>query len=93
MFGVDYDSNAHHRADYDVLITSQVLIEQFKGLSNRGITTLNDLLKANNYIEHSEKQASFLESLMGQRNHHLHDYDLFDKKSASVHIDYYLNNK
>ncbi len=91
MFDVEYDADAHHRADYDVLITTNVLIEQFKQLNVRGVTTLEELLLCNYHRPCSDKQESFLKSLMSKKDQDLHPYDVFTVKSASYHIDYYLN--
>ena len=93
IFGVAYDADAHHRADYDVQITTEVFKNEMSVLYGQGITTLANLLEVEKYAHYSEKQESFLNTLMGQNNHHLHLYDMFNTKLASLHIDYYLNKK
>lgn len=93
LFKVSYDQYAHHRADYDVEITSKILIKQLKILQENNINTIADLLKIENYRYFSVKQKSFLETLMGKNNHNYHKMDVFNITVASKHIDYYLNKK
>ena len=48
QYGVDYDDEVAHRADYDAGVTEQVLNLMFKALANEGVKTLNDLSKYEN---------------------------------------------
>lgn len=88
-FDVDYDSESHHRADYDVFITREVFVKMLEEVNYEG--NLDDLLKLCNFRNASEKQISFLESLMGKNNHYLEAGHMFSINTASFHIDYYLN--
>lgn len=89
--GVDYDSMAHHQADYDVLITTKVLMFLLKSLNFNG--DIEKLLIDANFKKASDKQMPFLTSLMGKSNHHVEKNHVFSISSASFHIDYYLNKK
>jgi DNA polymerase-3 subunit alpha (Gram-positive type) len=93
IFGVKYDADAHHRADYDVEITTEVFKNQMSVLYGQGIVTLAQLLEIDRFTAYSEKQQSFLDNLMGKSGHHMHHYDFYTAKTASTHIEYYLNKK
>ncbi len=88
-FNVDYDQDAHHRADYDVEITTQVFLNMLKEINFDG--DLKQLLEITNFSLVTSKQESFLSSLMGKNNHYMMSGHIFSKQSASYHIDYYLN--
>ncbi len=90
-FDVDYDSNAHHRADYDVKITTDVFLKQLEAIHFKG--DINELLEVISFSLMTEKQESFLNALMGQNNHFVTGGHVFSKNTASFHIDFYLNNK
>lgn len=90
-FDVAYDSEKHHRADYDVEITAQVLVKEFQLLDE--YQTIHDLLTISNVRPYSEKQASFLDDLLGKANMHLDQLDYFTIQSASKHIDHLLNKR
>ncbi len=87
-FNVNYDPNAHHRADYDVDITTEVLINQLKEFNFSG--DINELLKISNFVNITDKQSNFLDSLMGKNNHYITSGHIFSKQTASFHIDHYL---
>lgn len=92
MFGVDYDTNSHHRADYDVEITTNVLLAQLGMLDN--IDTLEGLLEVETYRFWSEKQESFLTKLLNENGkNNLHKFDCFSVATASEHIGYFLDKK
>ena len=48
QYGVEYDDDSAHRADYDADVTEQVLNLMFKALALEGVKTLNDLSKYEN---------------------------------------------
>ncbi len=87
MFGVEYDANAHHRADYDVEITTKVFLKQLELLN---VTELKELLKYNFYRPMSEKQENFLSSLITKNQYHVPENTNFNIQTASMHIDYFL---
>lgn len=88
-FAVTYDPNAHHRADYDVDITTEVFLKQLKMLNYNG--SVEHLLEFASFLAMTDKQASFLSSLMGKNNHFIKEGHVFSKQTASFHIDHYLN--
>ncbi len=88
MFGVDYDSNSHHRADYDVEITTKVFLAQ---LAEAKLTMFSELLTLEGHRQMSEKQASFLESLISKNHFHVPEDTKFTVATASAHIDYFLS--
>ncbi len=87
MFEVEYDSNAHHRADYDVKITTEVFLKQIKEASVR---TLGELLTFEGFKEMTNKQASFLDSLITKNHYHMSEDTVFTVATASTHIDFFL---
>ncbi len=87
MFEVDYDENAHHRADYDVEITTKVFLKQLEELEVAG---LKELLQYNFYRPMSEKQENFLSSLIEKNQYHVPENTNFNIQTASMHIDYFL---
>lgn len=91
MFNVTYDPNAHHRADYDAEITSQIFINQLKLLSLPSNATVNQMieLEASDLI--TSKQESFLNSLMQKHGIRSNQLEFFNKQIASAHIDIILN--
>ena len=84
-FQVEYDSTQHHRADYDVFITKEVFIKQLTMLTD--VHTISELNSILGIKPASEKQISYLDSLMGKRNMYLNEMDNFTITNASVHID------
>lgn len=84
-FDVEYDTDSHHRADYDVKITTEIFIKQINELN---ITSMNELLNANNFVKMSEKQKDYIMILMGKHNLSSHKLDLVSKSDASAVIDY-----
>lgn len=88
MFGVEYDADAHHRADYDVEITTKVFLKQLQELK---VSLLMDLLKLEGYRPMSEKQESFLNSLISKNHFHVDEDTKFTINTASAHIDFFLN--
>ncbi len=90
LFNISYNENAHHRADYDTKITTEIFIKQLEMLEYTG--DYKKLLITAKVIQCSDKQADYLKVLMGKNNHYLENNHYFDKVSASFHIDFYLNN-
>lgn len=91
MFNVEYDPNAHHRADYDAEITAKVFAAELKLLNLTDSTTILDMinLEASDLI--TSKQESFLNSLMQQHGIRSNELEFFNKQTASSHIDIILN--
>lgn len=90
MFNVEYDKDAHHRADYDAKITAKVLLNQIKQLSLSEDRCIRDLVMKENAPIITEKQNSFLESLLDKKSITLSEDTYFNKQIASVHIDILL---
>ncbi len=86
-FEVDYDSKAHHRADYDALITSQIFV---KGMSHLVVDKNKDFIK--DYMEVFKieeatiNQKKFLHSLLVKNNIVLQDKVYLSKFNASRQI-------
>lgn len=91
MFNVEYDPNAHHRADYDAEITSKVFAAQLNLLNVDENMTITEMinLEASDLI--TSKQESFLNSLMMQHGIRSNELEFFNKQTASAHIDIILN--
>ncbi len=87
MFVIEYDANAHHRADYDVEITTKVFLKQLSELNANG---LKELLQYSFYRPMSEKQENFLSSLIEKNQYHVPENTSFNIQTASLHIDYFL---
>ena len=92
-YKVDYDQTKHHRAMYDVEITKNCFVKSLEMLGKEKELLLGELFGINKTQICSEKQASYLESLMGKKNHFLNNNDLFTKTTASYHIDFYVTRK
>lgn len=92
MFGVEYDANAHHRADYDAEITAKIFAKQLASLNITETTTILDMinLEASELI--TSKQESFLNSLMQKHGIRSNQMEFFNKQTASAHIDIILNS-
>ncbi len=91
MFNVMYDANAHHRADYDAEITSQIFINQIKMMNLPVDATINNLISIEGGEEITSKQESFLNSLITKHGISTNQLELFNKQTASSHIDIILN--
>lgn len=91
MFDVEYDPNAHHRADYDAEITAKIFAKQLSLLNIDESTTVLQMieLEASDLI--TSKQESFLNSLMQQHGIRSNELEFFNKQTASSHIDIILN--
>ncbi|MGL4589205.1 MAG: 3'-5' exonuclease [Mycoplasmatales bacterium] len=86
-FAVEYDANAHHRADYDAEITARVLLKQFEMLNINSETTLKELIELENADAPSIKQVAFLERLAAEKKlENKPDYH-FTKQTISTQID------
>ncbi len=88
MFSVTYDADSHHRADYDVEITSEVFKNQMSEVS---VDTLQQLLSYEGHRKMSDKQSSFLDSLITKNHFHVPEDTYFTVATASAHIDFFLN--
>ncbi len=91
MFNVDYDPNAHHRADYDAEITAQIFANQLKQLKLNDDSTIASLIELEASEIITQKQESFLNSLMSKHQISSNQLELFTKQTASSHIDIILN--
>ncbi len=91
MFNVEYDPNAHHRADYDAEITARVFASQMSQLNITDETSIMQLISFENSDKITQKQESFLNSLMQQHGVRGNQMELFTKQTASAHIDIMLN--
>lgn len=91
MFNVDYNPNAHHRADYDAEITSKVFINQLAMLALDEDASLQKLIEIENSDKITEKQESFLNSLLTKNSISTNQLEYFNKQTASVHLDLILN--
>ncbi len=92
MFNVDYDPNAHHRADYDAEITAKVFAAQLKMLNITDQTTVLDMIGMEQSEIITSKQESFLNSLMQQHGIRSNQLEFFNKQTASAHIDIILKS-
>lgn len=93
MFGVAYDPNAHHRADYDAEITSQIFINQLAMLNMTEETELDNLIEIGCDPVITPKQESFVNSLMEKHGVRPNQMEYFTKTTASAHIDIMLKSK
>lgn len=93
LFGVDYDADAHHRADYDAQITAEVLIAQLKELNVTGEMLIKELIQLENVELITPKQEGFLNSLIERHSIIINKDDFYTKYTASSHIDIMLNLK
>ncbi len=85
-FDVDYDKDAHHRADYDVEITSKVLAKILAEM--KSYNTVNDLIIASNPKMITEKQKNYIISLAKNNQcRKINNIQLLTCSSASVVID------
>lgn len=91
MFGVEYDSNAHHRADYDAELTAKIFTVQLGMLNLNEEATIDDLIKAEGSAPITFKQESFLNSLIERNGVQTNQMELFTKDTASKHIDLLTN--
>ncbi len=91
MFGVEYDPNAHHRADYDAEITAKVFAKQLELLKLNEKTTILQMIEVEGSDVITSKQESFLNSLMQQHGIRSNELEFFNKQTASAHIDIILN--
>ncbi len=86
-FDVDYDSEAHHRADYDALITSKIFV---KGMSKLVVekqkNTFNDYLDVFKIEEATLNQKKFLHSLLIKNDIVLENKIYLSKFNASRQI-------
>ncbi len=86
-FDVNYDSEAHHRADYDALITSEIFV---KGMSKLVVenkkSTFNDYLEVFKIEEATINQKKFLHSLLIKNNIILENKVYLSKFNASRQI-------
>lgn len=87
MFDVEYDVNAHHRADYDAELTAKIFIKQLQLLNLDEDATIDDLLVIEDSAKITFKQESFLNSLMERHNIRTNQMEYFTKDTASKHID------
>ncbi len=90
MFDVEYSQDSHHRADYDVEITTAVFVKQLQMLNS---TYIYELINHDGQRKMSEKQNDFLTSLCNQNNIQRPEDIHLNVTSASMHIDYLLKNK
>ncbi len=91
MFDVKYDADAHHRADYDAKITSDIFINQLRLLNLEENVTIFDLLQLFKAENITEKQESFLNSLVEKHSIQFNEHEYYNKFTASSHIDLLLN--
>lgn len=91
MFDVDYDPNAHHRADYDAEITAKIFAKQMQLLGINENTTIIQMIEMEASDLITSKQESFLNSLMQQHGIRSNELEFFNKQTASAHIDIILN--
>ncbi len=86
-FEVEYDSNAHHRADYDALITSEIFV---KGMSElvvkKNKSNFNDYLEVFKIEEATVNQKKFLYSLLVKNKIVLENRVYLSKFNASRQI-------
>lgn len=92
MFEVEYDANAHHRADYDAEITAKIFIKQMELLNLSDQTTISDMIELEQSEIITSKQESFLNSLMQKHGIRSNQLEFFNKQTASAHIDIILNS-
>lgn len=86
-FEVEYDSNAHHRADYDALITSEIFVKGMKELVlNQNKITLNDYVEVFKIEEATQNQKKFLYSLLTRNNIKVENKVYLSKFNASRQI-------
>ncbi len=90
MFGVEYKQDSHHRADYDVEITTKVFTKQLAMLKSEFIY---ELINHDMQRKMTEKQNDFLNSLCNQNNIQRSETAHLNVMTASMHIDYLLNKK
>lgn len=91
MFGVEYDPNAHHRADYDAEITAKIFANQLRLLNINPNTTILEMIELEASEHITNKQESFLNSLMNKHGIQSNQLEFFNKQTASSHIDIILN--
>lgn len=91
MFDVEYDPNAHHRADYDAEITAKIFAKQLELLKIGEQTTIMEMIELEGSDIITSKQESFLNSLMQQHGIRSNELEFFNKQTASSHIDIILN--
>ncbi len=89
MFGVEYAQDSHHRADYDVEITTEVFVKELAELK---CNYIYELINYDNQRKMSEKQNNFLNSLCDQHNIHRDTEAHLNVMTASMHIDFLLKN-
>ena len=85
-FEIEYDADAHHRADYDAEITANLFVKQLEMLEFGSEIAIEELLKKEAALAPSEKQLSFLSSLIEQKNI-TENQMYFTKQTISTHID------
>lgn len=87
-FDVDYDSDAHHRADYDAKITAKVLVKELdllrREVAYNSIEGYQAILRLE---EATLKQKRFLFSLLEKNNISILQKTYLSKSSASCKID------
>lgn len=91
-FEIEYDANAHHRADYDAEITAKIFVKQMEYLDMNSESSIEELLKKECSVQPSEKQLSFLSNLIEQKG--ISENGMyFTKQTISTHIDMLMKIK
>lgn len=91
-FEVEYDSQAHHRADYDAYITSQIFVKGMKELYNGNFHKFNDYIQIYKIEEATLSQKKYLYSLIKSKEIIIEDKVYLTKFNASRQISI-LSNK
>ncbi len=86
-FDVDYDSEAHHRADYDALITSEIFVKGMtKLVKEKQKNIFEDYMDVFKIEEATINQKKFLHSLLVKNNIVLENKIYLSKFNASRQI-------
>ncbi len=91
MFEVEYDPNAHHRADYDAKITADIFAKQLSLLPIKSDTPIRKLIAYEDAQRMTQRQESYLNSLINQHGIKTNQLEYFTKTSTSCHIDIIKN--
>ncbi len=92
-FEVEYDSNSHHRADYDAQLTAEIFIKGMKQLFSENNILLGDYETTYNIEEASLNQKRYLNSLLKDANIILEGKNFLTKFNASRQISILVEKK